>query len=96
MEVYKTIYKNIWLQRLIILSIITFVYWDGLWAGVPRSDQISYLHQIGGFQGYWDIILNTLSWNRVQAAGDGILFRPLLYIQLGTFYYFFYYEKSCC
>lgn len=92
MEFYKTAQNNIWLQRIVILVVITFVYWDGLWGGVPRSDQIAYLHQVGGFQNYWDIILNTLSWNRTQAAGDSILFRPLLYIQLGTFYYIFNYN----
>jgi hypothetical protein len=69
------------------------VFWNGLWSGVPRADHIAYLHQISQFSDLWDIILNAPSWNRTQSsAGDFILFRPLLYLQLGSFYYAFEYK----
>ena len=84
--------KHSWVQRAIIIFVVTFIFWNGLWSGAPRADQIPYLHQISQFNDLWQILWNSPSWNRTQSAGDFILFRPVLYWLLGTFYYFFRYN----
>lgn len=86
--------RNLWIQRIFIVFLITAVFWNGLWGGVPRADQLSYLHQISQFDDFWQIFLNSPSLNRTQTSvgEDLMLFRPLLYWLLGAFYYFFGYN----
>lgn len=84
--------RNAHVQRAIVVAVIVVVFWNGLWAGVPRADQVPYLHQISRFTDYWDILINSPSWNRTQSAGDYVLYRPVLYWLLGTFYYLFRYD----
>lgn len=80
------------IKFLLLLIFIVFVFWNGLWGGAPRADQLAYLHQISKYQTIWDILVNSPDWNRTQSTGDFILFRPILYLQLGLFYYFFKYN----
>ncbi len=79
-------------QRLLIIISITTIFWNGLWGGFARADQIAYLHQISQFDGLWEILLNSPSWNRTQSAGDFIVFRPVQYWLMGISYYFFGYN----
>ena len=89
---YKAILCNQFIQIILLSSLVAFVFWNGLWGGAPRADQLPYLHQISQFTNLWDILVNSPSWNRTQSAGDFMLFRPILYWQLGLFYYFFGYD----
>lgn len=90
---FFTLLGNLWVQRFLLVGFLTLVFWDNLWGGVPRADQVPYLHQVSQFHDLWDILVNSPSWNRTQASGgDSSLFRPLLYLQLGTFYFFFGYN----
>jgi hypothetical protein len=84
--------RNHWAQRLLIIFTLILVFWHGLWGGAPRTDQVIYLHQISQFNNFWDIFTNAPSWNRTQSAGDFILYRPILYLLLGSFYYVFEYD----
>jgi hypothetical protein len=85
--------RNPWVQRAVVLSVIVWVFWDGIWAGVPRADQIQFLHLVSQYDRLWDILSRAPAWNRTQAAGgDEILYRPVLYALLGTFYYGFRYN----
>ena len=77
------------LQLVLLIAVIVFAYWHGIFAGAPRSDQIGYLHQVGRFQLLSDILTSAPSFNRTESAGDFVLYRPLLYIQLGLTYFFF-------
>ena len=77
------------LQLVLLIAVIVFAYWHGIFAGAPRSDQIGYLHQVGRFQLLSDILTSAPSFNRTESAGDFFLYRPLLYIQLGLTYFFF-------
>lgn len=79
-------------QMLFLAAIVVFVFWNSLWGGAPRADQLAYLHQISRYSNFWDILIHSPSWNRTQSAGDFLLFRPILYWQLGLFYYFFRYN----
>lgn len=72
--------------------LLTIVFWNGLWGGAPRADQLIYLHTISKYQNLSDILANAPSWNRTNFAGDHILYRPILFIQMGFFYYFFKYN----
>jgi hypothetical protein len=82
-----------WLQRAILVAVIVWVFWDGIWAGIPRSDQILYLHDVSQLDSLWDILSRAPSWNRTHfSGGDEILYRPILYMLLGSFYYFFRYN----
>ena len=87
-------FHNIWIQKLLLVAFIVAIFWHGLWAGVPRADQVMYLHQIHRFTDLGDILLNSLSFNRTLAVSpaDSILYRPLLFLQLGSFYYLFGYN----
>lgn len=84
-------YKNTFLQKTLIILAIILAFWHGIWDSVPRADQVPYLHQISQFHNLSDIIKNSFAWNRV-IGGDIILFRPILYMQLGIFYHFFGYN----
>ncbi len=88
----RRILADQWVQRGLIAAFLIAIYWDGVWGAVPRADQLIYLHQIGQFHDIWNIWLTAPSWNRTESAGDFILFRPLLYVLLGTFYYLFHYN----
>ena len=83
-----------WAQRAILVAVVVWVFWDGIWAGVPRSDHILYLHHISQFDGLWDILAHSPAWNRDAAnpGDDVVLYRPVLYLLLGTLYYFFRYD----
>ena len=85
---------NVWLQRALLAAVIVWAFWDGIWAGVPRNDQVFYLHHVSRFDSLWDILSHSPSWNRTMPAngGDLILYRPILYLLLGTFYYLFRYN----
>lgn len=81
------------MQRLFIIFIILLTFWHGLWGGVPRGDQPVYLHQISQLHDLGNILINAPSWNRNHALiSEIILFRPVLYILMGSFYYFFGYN----
>jgi len=85
--------SNPWLQRAALVAVIVWVFWNGLWAGVARSDQVLYLYRVSEFDTLWDILSRAPSWNRLyQTAGDQVLYRPVLYLQLGSFYYLFRYN----
>jgi hypothetical protein len=83
-----------WAQRAIIVAVIVCVFWNGIWAGVARSDHVQYLHHISQYNSLWDILSRSPAWNRTSAAsvGDIILYRPVLYLLLGTLYYLFRYN----
>jgi hypothetical protein len=83
-----------WVQRAILVAAIVCVFWDGIWAGVARSDQIYYLHHTSQYHDLWDILSHAPSWNRItpDPHPDLILYRPVLYLLLGTFYYLFRYN----
>jgi len=85
---------NPWLQRAILAAAIVWAFWDGIFAGVPRSDHLAYLHHISQFDSLWDILSHSLSFNRTlpDIGTDAILYRPMLYLLLGTFYYLFRYN----
>ena len=86
-------FRNPWTQKSLLVVFIVAIFWHGLWGGVPRSDQLPYLYQVSQFHDLGSIILNSASWNRTQGdPGDSILFRPLLYLQLGIFYFLFAYN----
>jgi hypothetical protein len=83
-----------WPQRAILVAVIVWVFWDGIFAGVARSDQILYLHHISQYDSLWDILTHSAALNRTVPTGgqDIILYRPVLYLLLGTFYYWFRYN----
>lgn len=78
-------------QAALLLGVVWFTFWNGLWGGFPRADQLIYLHKIGQYHSFWDIIAASPSWNRI-GVGDALLYRPLLFLQLGLFYYLFRYD----
>ena len=82
------------IQKLILTLCLVVAFWHGLFAGVPRSDQIIYLNGVTQFKNFWDIISHSLFWNRnIQLnLDDALLFRPVLYILLGTLYFVFKYN----
>lgn len=88
----RTVFSNTLIQRLLLLILVGVTFWNGLWGGAPRADQVLYLHQVSQYSNIWDILINSPSWNRIQSGGDFMLFRPILYLQLGSFYYFFGYN----
>ena len=94
LERLRRLLANPWVQRAILAAVIVWVFWDGIWSGVPRSDQVQYLHQVSQFDSLWDILSHSPSWNRTMPTGgdDYILYRPILYLVLGTFYYLFRYN----
>lgn len=82
-----------WTQKALLIVFITACFWDGLWGGVPRADQVIYLHWAHQYGSLYDILKDSISWNRVLPhTADVVLFRPLLFVQLGLFYYFFRYN----
>jgi len=85
---------NPWLQRAILAAVIVWAFWDAIWAGVPRNDQVIYLHHISQFDNLWDILSHSPSLNRIlpDFGTDAILYRPILYLLLGSFYYLFGYN----
>ena len=93
LERARRLLGDLWVQRAILVAGIVWVFWNGIWAGVPRSDHILYLHQISQFDGLWDILSHSPAWNRITPPPDDIiLYRPILYLLLGTFYYLFRYN----
>ena len=80
-----------YIQCMILILLMFVTFGHGLWGGFPRADQLIYLHQIGQYSSFWDLLSNAPSWNRLH-VGDPILFRPILYLQLATFYYLFGYH----
>ena len=79
-------------QLALLTTLIIATYWHGIWAGAPRSDQSGYLHQVGQYKGLMDILLSAPSFNRTESAGDFLLYRPILYLQLGLSYFVFGYD----
>jgi len=69
---------------LIALAVVAF-YFPTLYFP-PRCDQVAYLAEIANNQHPCDLIFGTFDLNRhrVYAPGDELLFRPLLYMFLGT------------
>ena len=90
---WKNLFGSDLFQKLLLAALVLFAFWDSLWGGAPRADQLIYLHKLSAYSGLWDIISNTLSLNRHPGAGDFMLYRPVLYLQLGIFYYFFDYDS---
>lgn len=87
----KSILASQWQLVLLVVAIV-FAYWHSIFAGAPRSDQIGYLHQVGQYKLFSDILIYAPSFNRTDSAGDFLLYRPLLYLQLGLNYFFFGYN----
>jgi hypothetical protein len=79
-------------ERILLTAAIVFVYWNGLFAGVARADQVAYLHQVTQYDSLRDILVTAPSWNRTHSPGDYVLFRPVLYWILGIEYYVFGYR----
>jgi hypothetical protein len=69
-------------QRLVLALLILAVFWDGLFAGMPRADQVEFLYQLASIGPRIENWLDFLSWNRVIGLGDELLYRPLLYALL--------------
>ncbi len=88
----KVFFNTSYFQITILLFFILFVFWNGLWGGAPRADHLIYLHRVSEYTNFWDIVINSPAWNRTHSAGDFILYRPILFLQLGLFYYFFKYN----
>lgn len=79
-------------QCLILIAIVIITFWHMLWGNVPRYDQELYLHAMSQYTGFFDIIANSISFNRSvyeDTSVNSLLFRPALYLQLGTFLYLF-------
>ena len=74
--------RNPFRQRLLIVVVILIVFWDGLFAGMPRADQVQFLYQLASIGPGADNWLDFMSWNRVIAHGDEGLYRPVLYALL--------------
>ena len=74
--------RNPFRQRLLLVVLILIVFWDGLFAGMPRADQVQFLYQLAAVGPGTDNWLDFMSWNRVIAKGDEALYRPLLYALL--------------
>ena len=77
------------IQKLFLAALLILVFWHGLFAGVPRADQVLYFYHAAKADGAVDLLMKTLEWNRVTSQGDEILFRPVLYLQLGLSYLLF-------
>lgn len=75
---------------LTFLTLATF--WHGLWVGVPRADQLFYLHNIGGETSLTDILTSAPAFHRTHSPGDFILYRPVLFLLLGICYFLFGYD----
>lgn len=88
----KVFLNNSYFQITLLLLFILFVFWNGLWGGAPRADHLIYLHHVSQYTNLWDIVINSVAWNRTHSMGDFILYRPILFLQLGLFYYFFKYN----
>ncbi|MFH1153443.1 MAG: discoidin domain-containing protein [Pseudomonadota bacterium] len=80
------------LQRCLLVCFIVWLFWDGLFAGIPRADQVIFFHHIRRFDSLKDILVAALGWNRSVVAGDQMLYRPVLFLLLGYFYYLFGYN----
>ena len=87
----NSILASQWQLALLVVAIV-FAYWHSIFAGAPRSDHIGYLHQVGQYTLFSDILMAAPSFNRTDSAGDFLLYRPLLYVQLGLNYFFFGYD----
>ncbi len=79
-------------QCFLLISLILAIFWHGLWVGVPRADQLFYLHNIGGETNLTDILTSAHAFNRTHSPGDFILYRPVLYLLLGICYFLFGYD----
>lgn len=84
--------RNPFRQRLLIVVVILIVFWDGLFAGMPRADQVQFLYQLASAGPENDNWLDFMSWNRVIAKGDEALYRPVLYALLVVCYRLFGYN----
>jgi len=93
LEASRGLLRNPWAQRVILVAVIVWTFWDGIWAGIARADQIPYLHQVGQFDSLWDIVSHSFAWNRTRPpVQDVLLYRPGSYLLLGTLYYVFRYN----
>ena len=83
------IIKNNFFSQFLLVGIILLAFSPSFFAGHPRADQVWYLNQVSIFDTFNGLLSNAPSWNRSFSAGDFILYRPILYIQLNLFYFFF-------
>ena len=74
----------------LIALCVLLVYWPSLFH-IARGDQVVYLHEVAHQKDWFSLALGNYDLNR-HGAGDDILFRPLLYIFLGTEKFFFGYN----
>ena len=86
--------NNPFAAYLLIMIFIVPVFWNGLWAGIPRADQIVFFHHITQFDNISEILQKFPSWNRIGVSYpiDYKLYRPLLYLQLSVYYLVFGYN----
>lgn len=91
-QIVKSRTGSLWFQCSILILLVLFVFWNGLWGGAPRADHLIYLYQVSQYDHLSDILNESPSWNRTQSAGDFMLYRPVLYLQLGIFYFIFEYK----
>jgi len=88
---FKSSIHNPFFQSLVLISLVIIAFWDGVVGGIPRADQLFYLHNIGGINDLKDIMTTAPAFNRTH-SGDYILYRPVLYLLMGFCYYFFGYN----
>lgn len=79
-------------QCFVLTFLILATFWHGLWVGVPRADQLFYLHNIGGEKNLTDILTSAPAFNRTHSPGDFILYRPVLFFLMGICYFLFGYD----
>lgn len=70
---------------ILLVGLCFLAYWDALWGGAPRADQLLFLHDATQYT-TWELFANAPDWNRVHARGDFVLYRPILYLLLALEY----------
>lgn len=80
----------------VLFVAVGVVYWPSLWH-MPRGDQLFYLAEVAYQKDWFTLALGGYDLNRTRlwGPGDEILFRPLLYLILGTQKFFFGYNFIC-
>jgi hypothetical protein len=68
-----------------LIGVVNFVIYLPSFFHMPRSDQLIYLYHTAGSRQWADLALRAYDLNRTLALPDAqLLFRPLLYVFLGT------------
>ena len=75
-----------------LLLLVLFTFWDGLWAGAPRGEQVVFLHQLHGYSSFWALLTDALLWTPPPEIERYTPFRPVWNSQLAVLFYFFEYD----